>query len=101
MPLGELPRRIAHQASSAAFGLITMSAAMDKSYVRVLSQATWDEVASLQLDQNEAGCSIVSVQHPTDDDAEVRSVSPARSHALPTSTACELTKHLPSVACAL
>lgn len=100
MPLGELPRRIAHQASSAAFGLITMSAAMDKSYVRVLSQATWDEVASLQLDQNEAGCSIVSVQHPTDDDAEVRCVSPVLC-ALPTPAACELPKHLPSVACAL
>ena len=49
-----------------------MSAAMDRSFVRVLSQTTWEAVASLQLDQNEVGCTIASIEHPTEDGAEVR-----------------------------
>lgn len=72
MPLNELPRRIAYQASTSCFGVLTMSPTVDVTYVRVLSQTTWEEVASLQLDQDEVGCCIASVEHPTQDGEEVR-----------------------------
>jgi hypothetical protein len=48
-----------------------MSTSMDTTFVRVLSQTNWEEVASLQLDQDEVGCSITSVEHPVEDGVEV------------------------------
>ena len=73
VPINEHPRRIAHQPSTATFGVITLSAAKDRAFVRVFSQATWEEVASLQLDTNEIANAITSIPHPDDSTAEVRS----------------------------
>ena len=72
VPINEHPRRIAHQPSTATFGVITLSAAKDRAFVRVFSQATWEEVASLQLDTNEIANAITSIPHPDDSTAEVR-----------------------------
>jgi DNA damage-binding protein 1 len=72
VPLNEQPRRVAHQPATASFGVITLSAAVDKSFVRVYSQSTWEELAAVPLDQNEMGNHISSIPHPDDPTAEVR-----------------------------
>jgi hypothetical protein len=75
---------VAHQPSTATFGVITISAVKDRSFVRVYSQATWEEVASLQLDTHEMANAITTIAHPDEAGAEVRTLCTLllRVHAL-------------------
>lgn len=72
VPLQEQPRRIAYQPSTKAFAVITLSVEASASFVRILSQSSWDTVASLRLEDDENGTSVCCIPHPTQPNSEVR-----------------------------
>lgn len=72
MPLQEQPRRIAYQRSTKSFAVVTLSVELNACFVRVLSQTSWEVVASLQLEEDENASAICCVPHPTAPEQEVR-----------------------------
>jgi hypothetical protein len=75
--LGEQPRRIAHQASTGTFAVVTLIPHIDASGAKIMSQDTWEEVAALQLEPDELGASVTTLPDPDNPDGEVR-----RRHAM-------------------
>mmetsp|Transcript_12957 Transcript_12957/g.36428 ORF Transcript_12957/g.36428 Transcript_12957/m.36428 type:complete len:1117 (+) Transcript_12957:258-3608(+) len=72
VPLGEQPRRIAHQDSTRTFGVVTlqhpgqMSDAEESSFLRLVDDQTFEVVDGFKLDSCEIGCSIVSCSFSDD-----------------------------------
>jgi DNA damage-binding protein 1 len=73
IPLGEHPRRIAHQETSRSFGIITVKYnnmntgdEPESNFVRLIDDQTFEVVGSYALDKDEQGCSIVSCSFSED-----------------------------------
>lgn len=71
VPLGETPRRIAHQPSSNTFLVITLNNsfnpdANEVGFCRLIDDQTYETIDSFQLPPNERPCSIISTSFPSD-----------------------------------
>ncbi len=69
VPLGEMPRRIAHNEALRAFVVLTQKTAVDANgdevthdFVRLIDDQTFEVLASHPLEVNESGCSAVQCQ---------------------------------------
>ncbi|MEW5313036.1 MAG: hypothetical protein WDW38_004630 [Sanguina aurantia] len=69
VPLGEQPRRVAHQEQTKTYGVLTMAVAEVEEgagYLRILDDVTFDTVASFPLEPLEMPCSISSASFADD-----------------------------------
>jgi DNA damage-binding protein 1 len=75
VPLGEMPRRIAHQESTRTFGLVTIKYAVDENgeevetnYVKILDDQTFEILDRFKLDTYENACSLINMQFSNDNE---------------------------------
>ncbi|KAK9711909.1 DNA damage-binding protein 1a [Basidiobolus ranarum] len=74
IPLGEMPRRIVHQASTKSFGVLTVKLVIDStsgeqeenSFLRIFNHQSFEAIASFQMDKGEKALSIGSLTFEND-----------------------------------